>query len=709
MNTKPTYTAHWLILLMMHTLFYSCAEIELTGTESGPRIISVSPLIGAAGTEVVIVGKDFHQDLEKNLVKFNGVAGATVSASHNRITALVPNNAGTGIIELVVVNLATEGPVFTFLETPFITHVDPPTGLPGIEVMIYGKYFDTIPENNNVKFGEITADVLATIADSIIQTKVPEGAVTATITVTVNDVTGVGPIFTVPGTINDNLPEITHYMPDEGYAGDEIEIHGKNFSSDPGENLVQFNGRTAEITSATTTILKAIVPEGAGSGPVTVKINEQYASGPVFTYLVKAPEIIDYSPESGPVGTMVEIIAMNLGNDPSAIVVMFNGTPTPVLEWDGESILKVAVPAGATSGKISVTVNDQTAYTFSDFMVTNPWVPGTWSEATSMLYNRSYHTATLLPNGKVLIAGGDQEGTCEIYDPVTNSWEETASLLVPRHFHEAVLLNNGKVLVAGGRGLNNISTPECELYDPETQIWTATGSFNYVRNDPKLTLLANGDVLAIGGTGVLFIHQMEVYRADEGVWELTSEMWESTRINFTATLLQNEKVLVTGGAISFQQLEFNSILFDPDQMSWSISGSPGLQRSSATANLLSDGRVVIAGGTNSNVLRMGSSILYDPDTQSYRANAALIYPRAQHTSVSLHNNNILVIGGTETPNTPGRRCEVFNEYYLEWEELPNTIYRTIGFTATVLNDGRVLLTGGRISHDLTNYCEIFTP
>ena len=116
------------------------------------------------------------------------------------------------------------------------------------------------------------------------------------------------------------------------------------------------------------------------------------------------------------------------------------------------------------------------------------------------------HTATLLANGEVLVAGGSNGtngylASAELYNPSTGKWTLTGSMHVPRDSHHAVLLQNGEVLVAGGYNATVSGTGEAstELYNPSTGTWTLTGSMTDGRVDFTLTLLSNGKVLAAGG------------------------------------------------------------------------------------------------------------------------------------------------------------------------------------------------------------------
>src|SRR4029434_3988894 len=175
---------------------------------------------------------------------------------------------------------------------------------------------------------------------------------------------------------------------------------------------------------------------------------------------------------------------------------------------------------------------------------------GTWEETGSLANARYGHTATLLPNGKVLVAGGYNLDSgylvsAELYDPVSGTWSATGSLMIERVGHTATLLPNGKVLVAGGAFDRHLAS---ELYDPASGTWSATGSLMIERDSHTATLLPNGRVLVAGGYGFSdVVAPAELYDPASGTWAATGKL-ANARFGHTATLLPNGKVLVAGGA-----------------------------------------------------------------------------------------------------------------------------------------------------------------
>jgi hypothetical protein len=167
---------------------------------------------------------------------------------------------------------------------------------------------------------------------------------------------------------------------------------------------------------------------------------------------------------------------------------------------------------------------------------------------------RMNHTATLLPDGDVLVVGGggsfQPSTSAELYHPRTGTWTVTGAMHDARYDHTATLLPNGKVLVAGGEGgLGSQALDSAELYDPRTGRWTQTGSMNVARFGHTATLLPTGLVLVTGGATPREYRgstSAELYDPRTGKWTITDSM-VTGRKQHTATLLPTGQVLVAGG------------------------------------------------------------------------------------------------------------------------------------------------------------------
>jgi len=284
---------------------------------------------------------------------------------------------------------------------------------------------------------------------------------------------------------------------------------------------------------------------------------------------------------------------------------------------------------------------------------------GTWSATGGMSTARFEHTATLLPSGKVLVAGGfgsssTSLASAELYDPVTGTWSATGSMIGARAGHIATLLPSGKVLVAGGQDFNGVSAAfvaSAELYDPVTGAWSATGSMTTARFRPTATLLPSGKVLVVGGfnstAGGSSLASAELYDPAAGTWSATGSM-SSPRYLHTATLLASGKVLVAGGDSCCPSVfQSSAELYDPVAGTWSATGSMTAARVDHTATLLTSGKVLVAGGFNSTAggSSLASAELYDPFVGTWSATGSMSTARDTHTATLLTSGKVLVAGG----------------------------------------------------------------
>jgi len=230
---------------------------------------------------------------------------------------------------------------------------------------------------------------------------------------------------------------------------------------------------------------------------------------------------------------------------------------------------------------------------------------GAFTPTGSMTTGRESATATLLSDGSVLITGGLSSAgvgvfealrSAERYDPRTGTFGITSFMTVARVSHTATVLSDGRVLIAGGTGLAS-----AELYDPKTGAFTPTGSMTDPRSGHTATLLSDGRVLIVGGG----LDSAELFDPAAGTFSVSASTIPPCKGN-TATLLSDGRVLIAGGS-SFTLAN----LYDPTTDGFITAGSMTTGRESATATLLSDGSVLITGGADGSA-SLASAELYQP-------------------------------------------------------------------------------------------------
>jgi len=324
---------------------------------------------------------------------------------------------------------------------------------------------------------------------------------------------------------------------------------------------------------------------------------------------------------------------------PAGILITRRAEASATLLQSGQVLL-----AGGTQGEVSVIANAE---------LYNPSI-NAWTPTSTLLTARSDHTATLLPNGQVLVVGGlgPPSGgsytflaSAETYNPSTGLWGAAGSLAAGRYGHTATLLTDGRVLVAGGEGLTQLS--DCEIYDPTFNSWTAAASLMTARAFHTATLLADGKVLVAGGAGATALSSCELYDPAANTWSAAGSL-ETARAAHTATLLLNGKVLASagtpGGTISTTSAE----IYDPSTNVWSAAGSLAAPRCFPTATLMPNGGVLVTGGMynpSDFTTMLASAELYDPLGNTWSTAGALPSATTFHAAALLQDGDVLVAGG----------------------------------------------------------------
>jgi hypothetical protein len=295
---------------------------------------------------------------------------------------------------------------------------------------------------------------------------------------------------------------------------------------------------------------------------------------------------------------------------------------------------------------------------------------GTFTATGNMTTMRLYQTATLLPDGKILIAGGmDGESnplaTAEVYDPQSGTFTATSNMTVPRGATKpppvtsipipdpdgptATLLPNGKVLIVGGYDGENIRLASAELFDPAAAAFTATGNMIMAQRAPTATLLVEGRVL------IADLWNAELYDPSTGIFTAATGHMTTTRLYPAASPLPDGKVLITGGMDGESDPLATAELFDPATGTFAATGDmttrgldyPWNGRTLQTSTLLPDGTVLIAGGWPNPGLSRAWADLYNPLAGTFIATGGMATGRCLHTATLLNDGSVLVAGGIE--------------------------------------------------------------
>ena len=281
--------------------------------------------------------------------------------------------------------------------------------------------------------------------------------------------------------------------------------------------------------------------------------------------------------------------------------------------------------------------------------------PGpTWAAMADLSEARGRHSATLLANGTVLIAGGqDVAGrplaASEIYDPATGIYSPLASPLpMPLWGHTAARLDDGTVLIAGGNGEGGLPVADAQLFDPAAAAFIRVGYMSTPRSQHTGMLLGDGRVLLAGGTdGATAVARLELYDPAARTISPAPSALLAPRQNHIATRLIDGRVLIAGGSNSSGMVG-TAELYDPSSGTVATARVLNVARELASGATLLDGTVLVAGGRSAENLDLDMAEVYSPVANTFTLVPALMSTaRSGHLGVQLlHNGKVLIAGGT---------------------------------------------------------------
>jgi len=385
-----------------------------------PAITGFTPTSGPVGTSVTISGTSFSGATS---VTFNGASASFTVTSDTAIRATVPAGTTTGGIGVTTPGgTASSSSAFTVVPPPAIAGFAPASGPVGTSVTISGT---NLTGATSVTFSAVSASFAVTSATEI-QATVPAGATTGPLSV-----------ITPAGTASSSIaftvvppPAITGFAPASGPVGTRVTISGTNLT---GATSVTFGAVSASFTVTSAFEIQATVPAGAKSGPLSVTTPGGTATSSSAFTVVSPPTITGFAPTTGPVGTTVTISGTNFSG---ATSVTFNAVSASFTVTSAAEI-QATVPAGATTGPLSVTTPGGSATSSSAFTVVSPptitgfsptsgsvgtsvTISGTnFTGATSVTFNSvsASFTATSAAEIQATVPGGATTGPLSVTTP----------------------------------------------------------------------------------------------------------------------------------------------------------------------------------------------------------------------------------------------------------------------------------------------------
>ncbi len=452
-----------------------------------------------------------------------------------------------------------------------------------------------------------------------------------------------------------------------------------------GPTITAFTAAKSPITAGTSTTLAGTFSGGSGSvdngvGAVTSGSAVAVTPAATTTYTLTVTAAGGSSTARTATVSVVPVPTQPVITGPALVTASQAGYTASVATQAGSTYAwTISSPGSITAGSTT----NQITFT------PKPVVVG------SLGAGRYWHTATLLPNGKVLVTGGiDSNGaglaSAELFDPGTKTFSSVAqAMATARYGHTATLLPNGKVLIVGGTA--------AELFDPAAGTFSPTsGAMAVERWYHTATLLPNGKVLLAGGYGAGdYLASAELYDPATGSFTLTPGALTTTaRAYHTATLLTNGKVLLAGGYGGTDYLA-SVELFDPATGTFSAGPSMAAPRNWHSATRLADGKVLLAGGWGATSTPWPTAELFDPAAGTLTVLPhPMNTPRGEHTDTLLANGKVLLAGGYGVEGNLAS-AELFDPATGTFTAVVGSLRSAKSIpSATLLASGQVLVAGG---------------
>jgi hypothetical protein len=349
---------------------------------------------------------------------------------------------------------------------------------------------------------------------------------------------------------------------------------------------------------------------------------------------------------------------------------------------------------------------------------------GSFAATGAMTAARSWHTATLLNNGQVLIAGGaagfaSPTASAELYDPTRGIFLPTGSMITARSFHTAVSLPDGRVLIVGGYSGNGDNLIRmlntAEIYDPSTGTFSATGNMIHGHECAEAQTLNTGKILISGGGVAADDHVPDAELYDPASGSFADPGAYATGPSGFNSCQGAASVLLPDGRVLLVWEEDAAEIYDPATGSFSATGKPAALSYAdglPTATLLMNGKVLVAGGADDGGYHTTSE-LFDASTGIFSPGGSMVTGHVYHSATLLPSGAVLVAGGYRFGGAAIASTELYDPVSGTFGVGGVMITSRCCHTATLLNDGRVLIAGGDVLDSYpgfaTSMAELYTP
>ena len=556
--------------------------LPFTVTIPATTISALSPTSGPVGTSVIVTGTNLAGATG---LTFNGVSAVFTVTSATQLSTSVPGGATTGSVVVATPGGPSNGLLFTVVPAaPTLAGISPSSSPVGTTVVLTGT---NLTGATAVSFNGTGATFTVNSATQL-TALVPAGATSGPVTVAT-----LGGLSNAIGfTVAVPTSTLTTLSPNSGFIGTTVVITGTNFT---GAGLVTFNGVSAPFTLNSPTQITTVVPFGATYGPVIVTVSGS-SNGLLFTVIPPLPVILTFAPLGGPVGTVVALTGAEFAG---TTAVAFNGVSAPFTFVSGTA-LTATVPAGATTGPITVTTAGGTGSSSTSFTVLNPTLPSLTVSSVQVIPAGAYNNIDITGTGAGTLDG-------------------------------AVSVAGAFTVQAGG------------IFDDGCQLLTGAGSFALAAG-ATLRICSPGGISASGATGSIQVAGVRTFSPDAS-YVYNGTVAQLTGSGLPATV-RNLTVNNAAGVALTQDVALTQVLtIQAGNLSLGASNLKLLSSVSGTALVVNrgNGRVQPTGTGRATMQRF---ITVDP-TQPYTG------PGYRHYSPPVANTTVadLDVPGLFTPLT----------------------------------------------------------